>query len=523
MTDHRPLIPLKPGENYRFHFDATKCIGCKCCEVACHEQNNNPPEVKWRQVGEIEGGDFPDTKRSYISMSCNHCGDPACLNGCPVDAYYKDEKTGVVRMKDNACIGCQYCTWNCPYGAPQFNVERGMVTKCDMCHGRIEKGQNPACVETCPSDALKIEHYDVEEWKTAFAEGRVLEANAPGVPDASITQSSTRIIPPKKDGLDLKRIDSYRIAPEHPHYSLIFLTVLTQLSVGGFGSLLTLEWLGYFKNLPAFFEQFLKIAHLAMLGTVVLALNTSFFHLGRPLHAIRALKMWRRSWLSREVLFFSLFAFAAVVYSVLAWQRFYPLPFLLRGLIGIFVMLFGLAGVYCSAMIYRVPARPSWDSRRTPIAFMATSFILGPLLSLAVFVWSLKGQTIAWNEILPTFKIVGLFLASILILAGFVQLGGIIVKIFHSLNKDEPELQASARMLTERFRILFLSRLGVLLMTLLLVPLVLFNLVLHASLEISTLAVCLTTLMILTLASELTGRYLFFVTVVPKKRPEGYF
>ena len=512
----RPLLPLKPGENYRFHFDATKCIGCKCCEVACHEQNNNPPEVKWRQVGEIEGGLFPDTKRFYISMSCNHCGDPACLNGCPVDAYYKDETTGIVRIKDDVCIGCQYCTWNCPYGAPQFNKERGMVTKCDMCHGRIERGQNPACVEACPSGALEIERFKVEEWK-------ISEANAPGVPDASITQSTTRITPPEKNGFDLNRIDAYRIQPEHPHYSLILLTVLTQLAVGGFGSLLTLEWLDYFKNLPDFFGRFLKIAHLVMLGTVVIALNASFFHLGRPLHAIRALKMWKRSWLSREVLFFSLFAGSAIVYSVLAWQHFYPFSFLLRGLFGILVMLFGLAGVYCSAMIYRVPARPSWDSLRTPIAFLATSFILGPLLSLAVFVWSLKEQPIAWGEILPTLKIVGLFLTSILIAAGFVQLAGVIVKILHSLNNDEPELQASTRMLTQRFRVLFLARLGILLMTLLLVPMVLFNLVLHANLEISTLAGCLTALTILTLASELTGRYLFFVTVVPKKRPEGYF
>ena len=313
MTDF-PLIPLRPGENYRFHFDATKCIGCKCCEVACHEQNNNPPEVKWRQVGEIEGGEFPDTKRFYISMACNHCGDPSCLNGCPVDAYYKDEKTGIVRMKENACIGCQYCTWNCPYGAPQFNKERGMATKCDMCHGRIDQGQNPACVAACPSGALEIERFNVEEWKKDISS----QANAPGVPDSAITQSTTRITPPKKNGFDLNRIDDYRIRPEHPHYSLILLTVLTQLAVGGFGSLLILEWLNYFEShsaardmvpsLPEFFGLFLKRTHLVMLGTVLLALNASFFHLGRPLYAVRALKMWRRSWLSREVLFFSLFS-----------------------------------------------------------------------------------------------------------------------------------------------------------------------------------------------------------------------
>jgi len=514
----QPIIPLQPGENYRFHFDATKCIGCKCCEVACHEQNNNPADVKWRHVGEIEGGEFPETKRFYISMACNHCGDPSCLNGCPVDAYHKDEKTGIVRMKEDVCIGCQYCTWNCPYGAPQVNKERGMITKCDMCYGRIEQGLNPACVEACPSGALEIERFNVEEWNKDLS-----EANAPGVPDASLTKSTTRITPPKQNGFDLNRIDSYRIKPEQAHFSLILLTVFTQLAVGGFGCLLILEWLHHFLHLPDFFGKFLKIGHLAMLGTVLLALNTSFFHLGRPLHAIRALKMWKRSWLSREVLFFSLFAGSAIVYSFLAWQKIAAIPFIYRGLFGIFVAFLGVVGVYCSAMIYRVPARPSWDSWRTPVAFLSTAFLLGPLLALSAFVWSLHGQMISWEEVLPTLKVVGLFLTSILLLAGFVQLAAIVVKLFNALSKDEPELKASAQMLTQRFRGIFLSRLGVLLVTLLLIPLVLLNLVLYQSLDVSKLAFWLTCLLVLTTGSELVGRYLFFVTVVPKKRPEGYF
>ncbi len=518
-----PLIPLKSGENYRFHFDATKCIGCKCCEVACHEQNNNPPEVKWRRVGEIEGGNFPDTKRFHISMACNHCLDPACMTGCPVDAYTKDEKTGVVLMKEDVCIGCQYCTWNCPYGAPQFNAERGMVTKCDMCHNRISDGRSPACVEACPSNALEIEMFNVEEWKKDLSLGAMSQANAPGVPDATITQSTTRITNPKKDDFDLNRIDEYRIQPEHPHYSLILLTVLTQLSVGGFVSLFILEILHHFLHFPDFFGRFLKVGNLAMLGTAILALNTSFFHLGRPLHAIRALKMWRRSWLSREVLFFSLFAGSAMLYSVLNWQTFFVIRDEWREILGLFVSIFGFAGIFCSAMIYKVPARPSWNTPRTPIAFFATAFILGPLLALAVFLWSLKGQIIPWDQVLPIIKTVGLFLASILLFAGFVQLGGIVVKLFHSLAQNEPELKASARMLTQKFRTIFLLRLGVLLMTLLLIPVVLFNLALQESLEIAKLSVGMTLLVILATGSELVGRYLFFVTVVPTRRPEGYF
>ena len=123
-----PKIPqraLQPGEQYRFHFDMTKCIGCKCCVVACNEQNGNPADINWRRVGEIEGGWYPNTQRLHLSMGCNHCLEPTCLAGCPVDAYSKDPVTGVVIHNAETCIGCQYCTWNCSYGVPQYNPERG--------------------------------------------------------------------------------------------------------------------------------------------------------------------------------------------------------------------------------------------------------------------------------------------------------------------------------------------------------------------------------------------------------------
>src|SRR5260370_40172666 len=110
------LIPgraLTPGEQYRFHFDMTKCIGCKCCVVACNEQNGNPAAINWRRVGEVEGGHYPYTQRYHLSMGCNHCLEPSCLIGCPVEAYTKDEKTVVGVHSADTCIGCQYCTWNC--------------------------------------------------------------------------------------------------------------------------------------------------------------------------------------------------------------------------------------------------------------------------------------------------------------------------------------------------------------------------------------------------------------------------
>src|SRR4029453_18287125 len=186
--ERMPARAPDPGEQYRFHVDMGACIGCKCSGVACNEQNGNPAPINWRRVGEIEGGWFPSTSRSYLSMGCHHCLEPTCLQGCPVDAYTKDSITGIVRHSADACIGCQYCTWNCSYGVPQYNPERGVVGKCDMCHGRLSLGQSPACVSACPEGALAIEIVNVAEWRDS------VESNAAtlGLPIDDGSLSTTR-------------------------------------------------------------------------------------------------------------------------------------------------------------------------------------------------------------------------------------------------------------------------------------------------------------------------------------------
>ncbi|HEV3363311.1 MAG TPA: 4Fe-4S dicluster domain-containing protein, partial [Acidimicrobiia bacterium] len=130
------LLPLEAGEQYRFAFAMEACVGCHSCEAACAEQNGLPPGTAWRRVGEIEGGEFPHTRRLHLSMACNHCLEPACLIGCPTGAYVK-LGNGVVAHRADECIGCRYCTWNCPYSVPVFQPDRRIVTKCDMCLPRL--------------------------------------------------------------------------------------------------------------------------------------------------------------------------------------------------------------------------------------------------------------------------------------------------------------------------------------------------------------------------------------------------
>src|SRR6266576_613511 len=277
---HEAAIPqraLLPGEQYRFHFDMTKCIGCKCCVVACNEQNGNPADINWRRVGEIEGGWYPDTQRLHLSMGCNHCIEPTCLTGCPVDAYSKDPVTGVVLHSADACIGCQSCTWNCSYGVPQYNAERGVVGKCDMCHNRLDDGMAPACVQACPEGAIAIEIVNIAEWRRDY-----LSADAPGLPSADDSISTTRVTLPDNLVPDTGRVDLQRVEPEHPHWPLVFMLVLTQLSVGAFALLWLLDMLSRGTGLT--------IAALASLGLAGISLAASTLHLGRPIYAWRALK-----------------------------------------------------------------------------------------------------------------------------------------------------------------------------------------------------------------------------------------
>ena len=363
VTSLIPARPLAEGEQYRFHFNMTKCIGCRSCEVACNEQNGNPAHIQWRRVGEIEGGTYPNTLRHFLSMGCNHCLNAECLKGCPVNAYTKDAATGIVLHSGEACIGCQYCVWNCPYGVPQFNPERGIVGKCDMCKGRLEEGLEPACVNACPEAAIEIEIVNMAEWRDNFA-----AADSPGMPTAEHTISTTRITLPET-GVPLERVDAGQIRPEHAHPSLVFMTTMMQAVIG------TLAFLSL-RGAPS------ARALAVLLCITAIALAASSMHLGRPAYAWRALKMWRRSWLSREVLLFTLFFASLGAATVCAF-----VPALANGSTSAVAMLarlacaIGVVATLASACIYLVPARPSWNTIHTPIDFVLSAALLGSSVS----------------------------------------------------------------------------------------------------------------------------------------------
>lgn len=90
-----------------------------------------------------------------LSTACMHCENPACVNVCPSGAMTK-RADGVVLVNQDQCVGCRYCQWACPYGAPQFNEAKGVMSKCTFCEDLLAQGQNPACVDACVMRAIKF-------------------------------------------------------------------------------------------------------------------------------------------------------------------------------------------------------------------------------------------------------------------------------------------------------------------------------------------------------------------------------
>jgi anaerobic dimethyl sulfoxide reductase subunit B (iron-sulfur subunit) len=135
-------------------YNEENCIACRSCEAGCKQEFDLPVGIRRRRVIIEEGGKYPNPVVRYISISCNHCEEPACLKACPVGAYTKEEDFGVVLHDKKKCIGCKRCIAACPYGAPRFNEQEKKVDKCDFCIHRLRVGLPPACVRTCMGYAL---------------------------------------------------------------------------------------------------------------------------------------------------------------------------------------------------------------------------------------------------------------------------------------------------------------------------------------------------------------------------------
>jgi formate dehydrogenase iron-sulfur subunit len=145
-------------------YDSTRCIGCKTCVVACREANGSKPEGSlWDNQTELNANTRtviklyrgPGAQAAYVKQQCMHCIDPGCVSACMIGALKKRE-FGAVTWDKDLCVGCRYCQIACPFGVPkfEFNSAAPKIQKCELCVHRLNRGQQPACTEVCPRQAV---------------------------------------------------------------------------------------------------------------------------------------------------------------------------------------------------------------------------------------------------------------------------------------------------------------------------------------------------------------------------------
>jgi formate dehydrogenase iron-sulfur subunit len=353
-------------EQFAFAVDLDACTGCKACVVACHSMNGLDEDELWRSVGLLQSVSFdiaadigpPDPQQRTVTTACHHCADPACLNGCPVNAYEKDVITGAVVHLDDQCIGCSYCTMTCPYDVPVFNERLGIVRKCDMCHDRLQAGEPPACVQGCPNSAIRIEIVDRNQHVVGTI-GTTLVADAPR---SSITNPSTTYYS-KLDQRSLEQVDRLRAEPAEAHSPLVAMLVLSQIAVG-------------FSIADVFAaSQLVRALAFVCAGVGIVA---STLHLGRPTKAWRVVLGLGHSWLSREAV--ALGGYLSMAGISVVWRS--SLSALLTSGVG-------LMAVFASVMVYAITQRAMWSFFRTGMRFCLTtltaaSITLGLITSSAM-------------------------------------------------------------------------------------------------------------------------------------------
>jgi Fe-S-cluster-containing dehydrogenase component/DMSO reductase anchor subunit len=257
----------------------------------------NGNDVKRRNIHVYNQDAYRHLPVVNISMACNHCKDASCIESCPVNAYSYDGSTGAVLLDESRCIGCKYCNWNCRFEAPVFNRNKGTIEKCNLCVDNICVGLNPACVNACPTGALK------------FGELKRSEESRPlWIPkDESLYEfaGSYNPLPPeiipearfsKDDSKEMER------TPSLPEWSLVIFSFAITTAVS--------------LVLASLIKGVYPVG-IAILPIIAFSVFASFFHLGKIFRSWKSLSNIKSSPLSREIavlLLFSSLSMATVIF-----------------------------------------------------------------------------------------------------------------------------------------------------------------------------------------------------------------
>ncbi|MDQ2179906.1 4Fe-4S dicluster domain-containing protein [Marinifilum sp. D714] len=324
-------------EKNSFIFNTNRCVGCNACVAGCSIENGTDFRVNWREVNTGNKIKHPGLPVFHFSLACNHCEDAPCMKNCPALAYTRDEKTGAIIHHAEACIGCTYCTWACPYDAPKFNPANKIVEKCNFCVDRISGGKRPACVEACPVGALDFGLLDLKE------EDRV----TPGFVDIGI-KPSIQLIPlreenatPKVENTDKVEIDEKKIEEWLPkpkdkvaldkEWTLVLFTIAVAELVAWQAAHL----------MGAIGMQLIPFAIVS-----VLAIGLTSLHIGKKMRMWRFILNLKGSWLSREIFSFSGFLGLTGLHLITGNIWF-----------GILALVFGICSLISVDMVYKFLTR----------------------------------------------------------------------------------------------------------------------------------------------------------------------
>jgi Fe-S-cluster-containing dehydrogenase component/DMSO reductase anchor subunit len=388
-----------------FVLDLDRCTGCGACVIACTIENSPTEGIAWRAIATYNRQRSPGAPVFHYSLACNHCLEPACMEGCPAAAYTKDPVTGAVLIDQDRCIGCRYCGWVCPYDAPRFDAIGGVMEKCTLCDHRLAEGLEPACVVACPVDALGFEAVE-----------SLSAVSRDGFPDTGLGPA-LRIVGARRHSPPEMTAAPERGRAAVGRRSPGWRAFRGEWSLWAFSSIMTflVAWFsgaaasGGNVSLPVF------------TAAGVLALGASALHLGRPARAWRGLLNWRRSWISREALLVTLFlaaacavTFVGVRSSAAAWTT----------------AIIGFAALFAMDMVYRVPGTTVPAVPHSAMATLTAAFYLGlllpaPALALPAALAKLglylvpRERLVGIGRLLAVVRVVvGLVLPSALLVAG---------------------------------------------------------------------------------------------------------
>jgi len=560
FINENPEVGSNPNRNkqHGFFFTADNCIGCHACEAACSEKNDNPPHLAFRSVGYVEGGSYPDYKRMNISMACNHCDDPVCLKGCPTKAYTKHAEYGAVLQDPETCFGCGYCTWVCPYNAPQLDPVKGQVSKCNMCVDRLEVGLKPACVSACVGNAL-----DFGVIENTPENREQCKTQIPGFPDPEITHPNVRFQQTKDLPIEMSRTDSMPVkyhrdekgnykpvvdqkAGKAKHWNfdklnsrenpLVLFTLFAQAAFGVFlitflGGLLGIESLVSFAESDMFLP--LAVTSLAMTS---FALLMSVTHLGKPFRFYRGFNNLRYSPMAREGLGLALFSAGCGLTALFAlptntWVVEFlsnnigldlvnlteglPLVTLVQAA-GIFALLGGCGGLFYMNKCYQIKARPFWNHLQTATSFVGNSLSLGAFVGGAIVITTLIVSE-ASAELINQATLV---FASAFIIGMIIEALGL-MKHNNDLNRSENEGGAAHYVQCTTFGKTYIFRNWLLAINIIAaVALLIVNLVGFSDTLLLIIWVALALVNCFTAA---IGRALFYILVIPTTMPGAFF